>query len=319
MADYNKDSGVNVQSKEVSHARTAVGAFIDPNIKRKDNIMQTHIKGETFPIFSLFEFDICGVCNRHCKFCPRYDPKKYKSENKYISLDLYRKIMAQLKEIEYAGMISYSGFSEPFLHKDLVEIIRLTRQACPKSRIEIYTNGDFVALENLKAFFDAGLSSLQISLYDGPKQIDKFTEMKNKLGLNDDQIGLRKRYLSREEGYGLTISNRAGLIDFEGLGIDPIKEPLKRQCFYPFYTMIVDYNGDVLACTHDFMKRLVLGNLNNESIMDVWNGEKIRRLRERLGNADRNFEPCNLCDIKGTLLGGEHYKLWKEYYDKRKK
>src|SRR3989338_8765338 len=148
MTDYNKDGDANAQNKDISHVKPAVGSFIDPNIKRKNkiiqnNIMQTHIKGETFPIFSLFEFDICGVCNRHCKFCPRYDPKKYKSENKYISLDLYRKIMAQLKEIEYTGMISYSGFSEPFLHKDLVEIIRLTRQACPKSRIEIYTNGDF--------------------------------------------------------------------------------------------------------------------------------------------------------------------------------
>jgi radical SAM protein with 4Fe4S-binding SPASM domain len=292
--------------------------WIDPNVKRKGSIIKEHVKKydkkEGIPIFSLFELSICGVCNRFCAFCPHSNRKIYPSKKEYISMELYKKILTELNEIEYNGIIAYSGFSEPLLHKELNKIISLTTEFCPQSRIELYTNGDFLNVKNLKEFFDAGLASIHISLYDGQAQIVEFTEMKKDARLKDEQVILRERYFTKEKGYGLTLSNRAGMIDFEKLDVKPLLHSLKHQCFYPFYMMMVDHNGDVLLCSHDWGKGFVAGNLNRDSILEVWSGKLMQQVREKLGNADRNFEPCNACDVKGTLIGGNHFHKWKEYY-----
>ena len=50
--------------------------FIDPNIKRKSEIIQNSLqfdKDNKVPLFSLVEISDSGTCNRACSFCPRSD------------------------------------------------------------------------------------------------------------------------------------------------------------------------------------------------------------------------------------------------------
>ena len=50
--------------------------FIDPNIKRKSDIIQNSLqfyKNNKIPLFSLVEISDSGTCNRSCSFCPRSD------------------------------------------------------------------------------------------------------------------------------------------------------------------------------------------------------------------------------------------------------
>jgi hypothetical protein len=39
----------------------------------------------------------------------------------------------------------------------------------------------------------------------------------------------------------------------------------------------------------------------------------MRTVRQKLANADRNFAPCNACDVEGTLQGDKHFEIWQEY------
>lgn len=291
--------------------------WIDPNVKRKGSIIDRHIesKNASFPVFSQFELSVCGVCNRFCEFCPRSDRKVYPGQNEYLTMDLYRKMISELARINYDGIIAYSGFSEPLLHKELNEFIAIARQACPQSRIEIYTNGDFLTEGNLKGFFIAGLTSMHISMYDGPEQEGRFNEMRKQAGLGGEQMVLRARYLTKEEGYGLTLSNRGGMVDFEKVGKKPLLKPMNHQCFYPFYMMMVDHDGNVLLCSHDWAKAYIAGNLNKETVSEIWAGENMRMVREKLGKGLRDLPSCRACDVKGTLIGEEHYQRWKGYYD----
>lgn len=293
--------------------------WLDPNLQRKSLIMEGHMSSEEyqragFPLFSLFEMSITGLCNRTCEFCPRVDPAVYPNRNENLSLDLHEKMMAELNQLEYSGIIGFSGFSEPLLHKELDQLIAISRAACPRSRLEVYTNGDFVTVEKLVRLFEAGLTSIHISLYDGPHQLEEFAKIREATGLGGHQVILRDRYYSSEEGYGLVLSNRAGMIDFKKTGVKPLTAPLRHKCFYPFYMMMVDHKGDVMLCSHDWGKKLVVGNLSKQTIVEVWAGELIRTARNRLGNADRSFLPCSGCDVKGTHIGGEHYARWDEYY-----
>lgn len=292
--------------------------WIDPNVDRKgsiikDNILSGHNKDDHSPAFSLFELNITGFCNRYCKFCPRSDKKTYPNRKEFISDELYSKIINELGAMGYNSIIAYSGFSEPLFHKKIEDMIQSARQSCPEARIELYTNGDALNEKKLAALFASGLSSVHISLYDGPEQIEKFLEMRNKAGIKVDQFILRKRYPTKKGGYGLIFSNRAGMVNPEFFGTGRLPYPLKSECFYPFYMMFVDYVGDVVLCSHDWGKKLIVGNLNHESILEVWSGERINTARERLSRRDRCFRPCSECNVKGTLMGKEHFLRWKKH------
>ena len=92
--------------------------------------------------------------------------------------------------------------------------------------------------------------------------------------------------------------------------IESLKEPLKTRCTYPAYTFFIDYNGDVLMCSHDWGKKMIMGNISKNSIEEIWNSKKFNFARKKLNNADRNFSPCNVCDVKGNLIGNKHAEYW---------
>lgn len=296
--------------------------WIDPNVPRKGYILKERIhsglhQSDDFPLFSLFELDITDLCNRFCEFCPRVNREAFPNKGEFMSMELYRRLMEELSELGYSGIIAYSGFSEPLLCREINEMVSIARASCPKSRIELYTNGDPLDAGKLFKLFKDGLSSIHISLYDSLEQKEKFLTMKDKAGIKDEQFFLRERFLKREEGYGLTLSNRVGMIDFEKTGMKRLSRSLKSRCYYPFYMMMVHYTGKVFICSHDWGEKLVVGDLNESSIIDIWRGKSIELVRNMLANADRDFCPCNACDVKGTLMGEAHFKKWEAYHRDR--
>ena len=292
--------------------------YFDPNIPRKGKILADHlVKNEPvdgIPVFSLIEFNLSGLCNRKCVFCPRVDPKVFPNVNEHIPLELYEKVIIELAKVRFSGTILYSGFGEPLLYKKIESVIELTRAYCPEVRIEINSDGDFVNPARLRKLFGAGLTSLLISMYDGPDQMEKFEAMKNEIGLTDDQLILRVRWLPPEQHYGITLSNRAGMVEIKEAGMIRLKEPLKRPCYYPFYQVLIDYDGAVLLCPHDWGKKLIVGNLNHQSLMDLWIGHVMKRVRMGLAASNRHFAPCAVCNVDGTLIGQSHFDRWMRYY-----
>ena len=83
--------------------------------------------------------------------------------------------------------------------------------------------------------------------------------------------------------------------------IKSLNEPSTRPCFYPSYDFFVDYNGDILMCSHDWLKKNVLGNLNEQDFSEIWLGKKAQISREKLYNSNRNFKPCNVCDAQRCI------------------
>jgi MoaA/NifB/PqqE/SkfB family radical SAM enzyme len=75
-------------------------------------------------------FAVTLRCNSRCLHCDIWR-RKTKRE---ISPAIYRKLPPTLKSIDVTG-------GEPFLRDDLVEIVGALKQACPRARILITTNG----------------------------------------------------------------------------------------------------------------------------------------------------------------------------------
>ena len=56
-------------------------------------------------------------------------------------------------------------------------------------------------------------------------------------------------------------------------------------------------------CPHDWGKKIILGNLNLKSFIEIWFSKKAMNIRSMLNSSNRNFSPCNVCDVDGTLMG----------------
>ena len=306
--------------------------FIDPNVARKNklrNVLETkHIGANEPPLFSWIEFSLVGLCNRRCDFCPWSDPEWRSShvpnvagndDVLHLPIEVYEGIMKDLNKVGFKGGVIYSAFSEPFLYKHLEEVIKISKEQCPESRIEVVTNGDFLTIDKLNAFFEAGLTRIDVSVYDGPDKVKPFEDLRVEAGLNKEQFHIRERWYAPEEHFGIgALSNRAGANIMPEINVNKLNTSLKRKCFYPFYQLIVDFDGAVLLCNHDWDKRLILGNVKETSILNIWNSEKYKEVRENLANANRNHSPCNRCDANGMMMGGEFVNKWKEYYEGQK-
>lgn len=298
--------------------------IIDRNVKRKNSFrkfQKTVNNLIKFPVFSWIEFSLSGLCNRVCVFCPRSNPKEFPNLNKHMSIESYTSVIEDLRSIEYKGGIIYSGFSEPILYKHIFEIIKITKSLLPNNRIELITNGDHLKIEKLKKLFEAGLTQISVSLYDGPHQIENFKKLQLEANLSDEQFDLRFRWANVESdgglNFGINITNRAGAINMPEINIAKLQKGLKKKCFYPFYQIMLDYDGSVLLCNHDWYKKLILGNINKESILDIWNNHIYKKSRENLSKALRIDSPCKECDANGMMMGAEYVKDWENYYEKQ--
>jgi radical SAM protein with 4Fe4S-binding SPASM domain len=60
------------------------------------------------------------------------------------------------------------------------------------------------------------------------------------------------------------------------------------DCRSPFKFMRIDYNGDVFLC-----QRFKIGNIAENDLIDIWNGEMALNIRRRVQNAPG---PCDDCD-----------------------
>ena len=281
--------------------------FIDTNIINKSKTVEDKIqliehKGKMLPLPTEIEISESGTCNRTCSFCPRSDPK-FEDKKEFISNKLHEKMCIELKELNYKGTVRFSGFIEPMLDKNIYNLISMVRNYIPESNIEMVTNGDPLNLARLKKLFNSGLNRILISAYDGKEEAEKLDDLCKSANLTERDFIVRHRYLSEDDDFGITLSNRSGLMENAEFKIETLKEPMKKPCYIPSYTFFLDYQGDVLMCPHDWGKKVILGDLNKEKLLDIWFNNKSMQVRKMLNKANRNFTPCNVCDVEGTLMG----------------
>ncbi len=289
--------------------------FIDPNIKNKsktvkDKIQLINFDGLMLPLPTEIEISESGTCNRSCSFCPRSDPN-FEDKKEFITDTLHEKLCTELKELKYKGTIRYSGFVEPLIDKNIFNLINMTRQYLPESNIELITNGDPLNLTRLNKLFTSGLNRILISAYDGKEEAEKLEDLCKEAKLNQKQYIVRHRYYSEEKDFGITLSNRAGLMQNAEHKIEPLKVSLNKPCYIPSYTFFLDYQGDVLMCPHDWGKKVILGNLNNQKLLDIWFSKRSIKIRKMLNDSNRNFKPCNVCDVEGTFMGEKNAGYFK--------
>ena len=296
--------------------------YMDPFLKHRKAQEQKHLDmiadGED-PFLSLMtvEMNITELCNRKCVFCPRVDPEVYPNRNLMMDLAVSRKVAKDLSEVGYLGRISFSGFGEPLLNREFAEHIRVFREALPENTIETNTNGDRLTVATIHELFEAGLTGLYINMYDGPEQEPEFLKMIEEAGLTESQWRLRPHWVGSDKDFGLTLNNRSGVLRNAEFDLGPLDSPLQSRCHYPFYKLLIDWDGKALFCSNDWGREIRIGDVMTTHVVDVWLSEKMFEVRRYLSEGQRCFSPCKQCNVTGTLTGGKSFDLLMQYYERQ--
>lgn len=208
-----------------------------------------------------------------------------------MGIEMYMNVLDQLKQLDYTGIVEISGFSEPFLHDNLNFFVFQTKHVLPNCTMAINTNGDLLSTQWVEKLFQSGLDKLSISIYSNENHLRYVQHVAEESGY-ENQIYIRKRY-----GSETIWNNRAGALETEK------QLPLQQVCYYPFYTLYINWNGDIQFCSNDPRGQVVLGNVEHDKIVDVWYSEKLNEIRRELMNNRRNHILCNQCDVPGNIMG----------------
>lgn len=263
--------------------------------------------------WSLF-LDVTNVCNFKCVYCPTGNPDMLKAANRglgHMSMELFEKIVTDLKEMPRLKILGLYKDGEPLIHPRYTDMVRKLKAADVSDQIWAKTNGEFIG--NHPDLATCGLDLLGISVPHVTEEgifktvgrridYDKYVENVRKLFYSKRTFKLYVKMgdvgltdAEREKFYHdfEKISDLCSIEGLHGWSATDVKDiqvnnigtcdgtPFipKVVCPLPFYMMSINFNGVVSACNDDWASYHQLGNVNDNSIKEIWNGEKYKAFR----------------------------------------
>lgn len=235
--------------------------------------------------FKAIEIEINHDCNRACSYCPNSIAER-KSSGK-MSEQLFNKIMTELKALNFQGRVSFHFYNEPLLNPDLDHFVALTKTFLAKCRIEIFTNGTLLTKDRLITLIDRGVDKFTVTRHHGIKQLPIEAIYENL----EPNIKSKLKLQSYNE---LIYTSRGGLMN---VGHTKKTPPLDLPCYIPSAVLVVTKDGNVVPCFEDYFEQNVMGNINDNSLEEIWNSEKYKNFRDRLKMKLRHELPvCKSCN-----------------------
>lgn len=267
-----------------------------------------------------FKLEFSYGCNLSCHFCPIDTLKSINQNKSFLTLDTCRLACTQAAEIREDFRVELTLRGEPTLNPQLVENLEVIRECGPLFQITLFTNGVRIMKDAslIDKILDAGVNILCIDCYNNT--YDRFFEIANRSGEQVVDFRDFSAYKRHKDGHRLRvvnlvpdiqegavdvrkIHNNAGNVNEEYLHSLPNYPdkvlPLGKRCARPFRELVVYHTGDVIICCHDWQAENVLGNIYEESLYNIWYGEKHWQILKSLYAKDRGLNPCRKCDYSG--------------------
>lgn len=256
---------------------------------------------------SVVEVCVTELCTRRCGFCPRADKNVYPNQRLFMSSETITNLGNECKINSYEGDFHFSGFGESLTHPNFFELVKTLKNILPDNHFALTTNGDLLTEEVCHKIYKSGINHIIISCYDGVEHYNKFEQLLTPL---NQSFEIRKLWLNPEETLASlakrnNFNNRSGAVS----NID-YKESLEayknNPCYLPFYKLVIDYNGEALLCCNDWFRRHKgFGNINTNSLKEIWFSAEFDKVRRDLKRGNRIGPSCSTCSIQGDLIGSE--------------
>jgi GTP 3',8-cyclase len=247
------------------------------------------LKYKNMDMFNDVNIETTTLCNRRCDYCPNsiYD-RSLKQNEKLMSEAVFTKIIDDLKKIKFCGRLSPHLFGEPLLDKRMVKLMKYAHDNLPKTKLVIYTNGDLLSNKLLEDLYKAGVKNYVVALHGNGLENEanslRICNIKKQIhkSMKSIKIDLIKFHKN------MYLSNRGGLVKGH-------KVTDTMLCQYANNPLVINYKGDVLLCCNDYFGKVVFGNIENESLLTIWNKEGFKKIRKEVKKKIFKLDICKTC------------------------
>ncbi len=268
--------------------------------------------------------ETASCCNLRCIMCPNRDmPAARKG---LMEIGLFRKIIDECAA--FAGDVYLHHRGEPLLNPALYDMIKYARAAGLKTRF--HSNGTLLNAERIDKLLEAGPDLVSFSVdgfakesYEQIRQganfeqtvagIVQLAEARRKRGLRRPYLVIEKIRFNNPALNSETPETAAIRARFLAAGVDEIIEKQEyvwaeesapecaqpqalSACTFPWYAMVVCYDGTITPCPQDFQAALNMGNAREKSLREIWNDAPYRDLRRGFKTDIQSLSLCRKCD-----------------------
>lgn len=272
----------------------------------------------------ILEVQFHNKCNSNCLICP-YKDMNYNYEK--MSKELFEKFLSEIDENKLKRIIPYLN-NEPFLSTDFINMVKMIRNKFKKIEIEISSNVSMIKEIDIVEMSKLNITELRLSVFgyekstynkmmpclnyekkfeklqmissvmkdsntiisivmidNGEINEQEFIDMKflcDKLGFKFERWG----FLDRSDNVTYNSNN----IYNENVSSCEQNRPLER--------MHILSDGRVIFCCQDWSHSLIVGNINNNTISEVWNSETFINARKSLYDKEKDSPMiCKKCKL----------------------
>lgn len=310
--------------------------LVDP--KTRSNLGQLAPLGTPFVLI----VDPANNCNFKCRFCPTGHPDLIKATGRYqgpMSMAVFTKLIDDLQDFPDAiKVLRLYKEGEPLMNKNFSKMVAYARKSDKILRIDTTTNGVLLTPKNSEKIIAAGIDQINISV-NGISDDQFMSLVRTKVNFKQFVDNIKYLYSIRDKCIlyikaieeNLSEDDRKRFLDIFGDIADRIffehlfpnwpgfeDEIIPKNskialyggsvreqsvCPYIFYTTTINSDGTVSLCVQDWARKLVVGNIRENTLRDIWLGVLINEHRmAHLDGCRKNNDTCAQCGVMSYSL-----------------
>lgn len=279
------------------------------------------------PFFLMIE--PTNMCNLKCIMCPQSG--KLTRKRGFMEFSLFEKVITEAKDFIHTLQLFHSG--EPLLHRELSQMIKMATDFGIFSIIN--TNASLLTSEVAEKLIGAGLDLISIS-FDGfdkktyeeirvgavfektLENIGSIVRLKKQMKVQNPRIVMEiidmertRSVIPRYKEQALNIgAEEVRVWKYQNWTEPDMSRNTRRSnrfypCEYPYTILAVLWDGTVVPCCMDYNAKYVLGNVGEESLIEIWNNSREQILRKVL--RERREGEISLCRNCSFLWESKSY------------
>ncbi len=297
-------------------------------------IARTPVVNTLFKIFSqaLIDYkfpahifiETTRACNLKCSCCPRTSQDILAGSMK---LDVFCKIIDEATSYGARNFCLHM-FGEPLLAPRIIDMVRYIKKANSKHSILLTTNGFYLHNKIAHSLLEQEVDKIVISFVSLreerlrrltgntqigavienvknaiaiKKKISSKTKIFMRLLLSEDTIDERNDFLVLAKKLGSlsevrNTHNYSGVIknNYAARFLGNTRHP----CYHLWYSPAIAWDGKVVICCSDWNYSEVLGDINTQTLVEIWHGQRIKALRAlHLAGAYQDITLCAKCNV----------------------
>ena len=251
-----------------------------------------------FPIYMVIEPS--SICNLKCSMCFQCDEVLRKNKSGVMELNLWKKAIDEARK-KGCKALTIAGRGEPLINCNIVEMFDYLKGKFIE--IKLNTNGILMSDDIIRSILRNDI--MVVFSAEGSNEIEY-----SSIRIGGDFSKLvanvkRFKYIRQNEYPESLCTTRICGVAFESVDIKryydfwaPLVDEVaiteyeerkdtyhnkenmeQRRCARLWQRIYVWWDGSISPCDVDYLNKLNMGNINVDSIENIWNGEAFNRIR----------------------------------------